>query len=75
MEQISRVALGADMAEWDRFAVETDGPAEWPMPFWSETVRWVGVAKTRLRPTSRKCMYRNDVCAPWPFVPVQNVRR
>ena len=31
------------MAESEEFEVETDEPGEWPMPFWSETVRRVVV--------------------------------
>ena len=29
------------MAENEEFEVETDEPGEWPVPFWSETVRSV----------------------------------
>ncbi len=29
------------MAENEEFEVETDKPGEWPVPFGSETVRWV----------------------------------
>ena len=29
--------------EREAFAVETDEPGEWPLPFWSETVRQVVV--------------------------------
>ena len=31
------------MREHKEFEVETDRPGEWPMPFWSETVRRVVV--------------------------------
>ncbi len=31
------------MAENEEFEVETDRAEELPMPFWSETVRWVVV--------------------------------
>ncbi len=31
------------MAENEEFEVETDRAGEWPVPFWSETVRWVVV--------------------------------
>ena len=31
------------MARHEEFVVETDQPGEWPMPFWSETVRQVMV--------------------------------
>ena len=31
------------MQENEEFEVETDEPGEWPMPFCSETVRWVMV--------------------------------
>ena len=34
----------AMMDEYEEFEVETDQPGEWPMPFWSETVRGVKVA-------------------------------
>ncbi len=29
------------MREHEEFEVETDGVGEWPLPFWSETVRQV----------------------------------
>jgi len=31
------------MREHEKFEVETDEPGEWPVPFWSETVRQVVV--------------------------------
>ena len=31
------------MREHEEFEVETDRAGEWPMPFWSETVKWVRV--------------------------------
>jgi len=31
------------MRTHDEFEVETDEPGEWPVPFWSETVRQVVV--------------------------------
>ena len=31
------------MAENEEFEAETDVPGEWPVPFWSETVRQVVV--------------------------------
>ena len=31
------------MREHEEFEVETDQPGEWPVPFWSETVRQVVV--------------------------------
>ena len=30
----------AMMREHEEFEVETDQPGEWPMPFWSKTVKW-----------------------------------
>jgi len=31
------------MRSHDEFVVETDREAQWPVPFWTETVRWVVV--------------------------------
>ena len=31
------------MQDHEEFEVETDAPGEWPVPFWSETVRQVVV--------------------------------
>ena len=39
------IRQGGSYASWEHeeFEVETDQPGEWPMPFWSETVRRVVV--------------------------------
>ena len=42
------------MREHEEFEVKTDEPGEWPVPFWSETVRRVMVESHRLALSPRE---------------------